>query len=110
MPAVNILIDIHCTRPNWALAYHKDQLLSPPIYRVFVNEDLITERSWLWDDEKLIREEIWAELDPQLAHKIKLQPVLKVAGMAKFKIDNLVVDNSSATLTDFNDLEVSFTI
>lgn len=109
MPAVNILIDIHCVRPSWALEYHKEQLL-PPIYRVYVNEDLITERSWLWDDGKLIREEIWVELDTSTVHKIKLQPVLKVAGMAKFKIDNLVVDNKPAVIQDFNDLEVSFTI
>ena len=109
MAAVNILIDIHCSRPSWALQNHKDQL-PPPIYRVYVNDDLITERSWLWDDEKLIREDIWAELDIAAVHKIKLQPILKLAGMAKFKIDNLVVDNKPGTIRDFNDLEVSFTI
>ena len=81
-----------------------------PIYRIYINNDLITERSWLWDDEKLIREDIWAELDTAAVHKIKLQPILKLAGMAKFKVDNLVVDNKPAVIQDFNDLEVSFTI
>lgn len=109
MAAVNILIDIHCSRPNWALEYHNANVLHP-IYRIYINNDLITERSWLWADENLIREDIWAELDTSAVHKIKLQPILKLAGMAKFKVDNLVVDNKPAVIQDFNDLEVSFTI
>ena len=109
MSAVNILIDIHCARPSWTIIPLNSQILIP-IYRIFVNDDLITERSWLWDDEKLIREEIWVELDPAISHKIKLQPILKAAGTAKFKIDNLVVNDSPAIVQDINDLEVSFTL
>jgi hypothetical protein len=109
MAAVNILIDIHCSRPSWALEQLNANVLFP-IYRIYINNDLITERTWLWDDEKLIRENIWAELDTSAVHKIKLQPILKIAGMARFKVDNLLVDNTPAAIQDFNDLEVSFTI
>ena len=109
MAAVNILIDIQCARPNWALEYHNANALFP-IYRIYINDDLITERSWIWGDEKLIRENIWAELDTSAVHKIELQPILKIVGMARFKIDNLLVDNNPAVIQDFNDLEVSFTI
>jgi hypothetical protein len=112
MSAVNILIDIHCARPNWALEYQKYYIANSqfPIYRIYINNDLITERSWLWGDEHLIREDIWAELDPAAVNKIRLQPILKLAGIAKFKVDNLIVNNSPAVVQDFNDLEVSFTL
>ena len=36
----------------------------PPIYRVYVNDELFTERTWHWPEEFYLREEIQIEAEP----------------------------------------------
>jgi hypothetical protein len=36
----------------------------PPVYRVYINEELFTERTWRWDDEYYLKEEIQIEAEP----------------------------------------------
>ena len=35
-----------------------------PIYRLYVNDELFTERMWLWNDDFYLREEIQIEAEP----------------------------------------------
>lgn len=32
-------------------------------YRLFINDDLLTERDWIWGDSAIIEEEIWVDTD-----------------------------------------------
>jgi hypothetical protein len=36
----------------------------PPIYRVYVNDELFTERTWIWPDDIYLNEEIQIEAEP----------------------------------------------
>jgi hypothetical protein len=36
----------------------------PPIYRVYVNDELFTERTWIWKENFYLREEIQIEANP----------------------------------------------
>lgn len=43
-----------------------------PVYRIYVDGDLITERIWIWDHEHtLIEEQIWVNIEPG-RHEIKV--------------------------------------
>lgn len=36
----------------------------PPNYRVYINDELFTERTWIWQDDVFLREEIQILADP----------------------------------------------
>ena len=43
-----------------------------PVYRIYVDGDFITERSWVWDHEHtLIEEQIWVNIEPG-KHEIRV--------------------------------------
>ena len=46
----------------------------PPIYRVYVNDELFTERTWTWQDDIYLREEIQLFAQPG-EYQIKYQLV-----------------------------------
>ena len=61
----------------------------PPIYRVYINDELFTERTWIWRDGVYLREEIQIEAEPgeydiryelvppNLAELLVTQPVIE---------------------------------
>lgn len=36
----------------------------PPIYRVYINDELFTERTWIWGEDFYLQEEIQINADP----------------------------------------------
>lgn len=61
------------------------------IYRLYVDQDLITERSFIWDKTcQFIRENLILNLDEGL-HTIRIEPVQSPA--AKFQIKCVTVNN-----------------
>ena len=57
-----ILVDIHC---NWEV--------DPPAYRLYVDDDLLTERSYIWRDQ-FVQEHAVVELKPG-THSVRVEPV-----------------------------------
>lgn len=108
MNAVNILIDINCQRPNWVFADITKRFLTP-IYRVYINNNLLTERTWLWDNTTFIQENIWIYAEPASSHTLTIVPILKNPAQAVFSLGNFTV-NSLFTSEQINDLTISFTL
>ena len=80
---VRILCDVHC---EWEGL--------PPIYRVFVNDELFAERTWIWTDcylEELLQ--IEAEPGTYHIHYETVQPCL-----ATLNVSNIRVDHGKATV------------
>ena len=89
---VRVLSDIHC---DWEGL--------PPIYRVFVNDELFTERTWIWDDDAIYLEEmLQIEAEPgeyQIRHEL-VPPHL-----AQLRVENMRVDFGPGTI-DNNRLRI----
>lgn len=118
MPHVNLSIEIHCNFPSWVKSgYHLGNhigdypVFRQPTYRLFVNDDLITERTWIWEDAIYINEDLWVDLSESITHKLIVQPILKNPAQAKFLAFNLQAKNSTLKNKQrINDLEFSFNI
>ena len=62
MAHVSVSVDVYCTRSEGA-----------PSYRVYVDEELLTERSWTWPAyEIFIREQIEVDVEPG-AHRVTIR-------------------------------------
>ena len=104
MNEVNIKVQVHCLKPSWVVAEkHR--------YRLYVNDDMLTERSWIWDINTVIDEDIWVNLQPDTTNLIKLEPVLDpINSMAKFGLMNMLVNNNPVEDIGNEQLEISFKI
>lgn len=68
---------------------------APPRYRCFVNGELFTERTWIWDGMYL--EESLQILGPPDKYEIRYE--LVEPGSAKLKITNLRIESGPAIIT-----------
>ena len=54
-------IEVHCFRPTWVYEENNTQYTNPS-YRIYINNDLVIERNWVWTDTHVITENILVEL------------------------------------------------
>ena len=91
MATVQLTVDVHC-----------DSSTDSPVYRVYVDHDLYTERTWIWSSyDTFIREHLIAELSPG-QHQVRIE---KVRGEGNFTVDRFTLDKVPLILND-----LSFTI
>jgi len=74
-----------------------------PIYRVYVNDELFAERTWLWTTEYL-EEMLQIEAEPG---DYVLRWELVKPHLAQLKIQNVRVDQGPATMSDSNTLRIN---
>ena len=109
MLEVNLIFEVHCQRPPWGII-NPISKFSDSRYRVYVDDDLITERSWIWDNGIKLLENIWLNLENNKEYKLRIDPVVAIPEQAKFKIDNFKITNSNADINKIDDLQVNFTL
>lgn len=109
MLEVNLTFEIHCQRPPWVI---KNPLgnFTDSRYRVYVDDDLITERSWLWDNNIFLKENIWINTSIQTQHILRIKPVVCISEQAMFTVNNLKIVNVQADINKIDDLQVNFTL
>jgi hypothetical protein len=79
MSTVTVEFDLLCIKPND----------SAPVYRVWVNNTLFTERVFRWNtQEKYLRENLTVEFDERQTYDIKIE---KVKGIGEFKVEKIDV-------------------
>lgn len=88
MNEVKLTVDVIC---NW-LGYE-------PTYRIYVDGDLITERTYTWGSEEYVREHIIVVLDSG-SHNIKLEKVKKPGTACDFYLKNFKVNGQDAALVN----------
>lgn len=85
MQDLRIEIDIFC---DWQTEHEA--------YRLYLDDDLYTERTYIWrNPHQWVREILVAELGPGI-HTIKIQPVN--SEFQGFKLANFAIDNKFQTL------------
>jgi hypothetical protein len=105
MSEVNLKFEVHCQRPTWA-RFNVDCKYVDSKYRIYVNNDLIVERSWIWDNNIFLKEDVWVIADQE--YMLELEPVVYIPEQAVFTLDNFQVANFQADSTKINDLQVNF--
>ena len=73
-----------------------------PAYRVYVNDELFAERTWIWHDYYL-NEMLQIEAVPG-EYRVRVEAVQPIGG--KFKTRNYRVDHGDAQWRDTNILEI----
>jgi len=82
---VRVLCDVHC---NWEGL--------PPNYRVFVNDELFTERTWIWEDDAVYLEEmLQIEAEPG---EYLIRHELVPPNLAQLRVENIRVDYGPGTV------------
>ena len=79
---VQVLCDVKCTWEGL-----------PPVYRVYVNDELFTERTWTWDDNYYLEEMIQIEAE---AGKYRIHYELVPPHLAELTVDNFRVEHGPA--------------
>jgi hypothetical protein len=79
-------------------------------YRIYINQDLITERSWIWDNDTFLLENIWIHADKSIEYVLKLESIVIVPEQAKFCLENLKSKNLEITNKAIDDLQINFTL
>lgn len=86
--AIKLVFNIHCQRPSWVFSENNFSL-KEPVYRLYLNSELYTERKWVhMDPGDYIREELWFVGDKGTEYTLKLEPILSMKAQAKFKLSD----------------------
>jgi hypothetical protein len=86
MKETEITVQVHALQPRWI--EHEQ-----PKYRLYVNEDLITERTWIWDSDTYIEESIVIEVPSGVNHNIRLDLIKsKPMDLSQFGLQNLKIN------------------
>lgn len=81
-----ITIEVHCLRPRWA-----DK--EGTIYRLFLNNELMTERTWVWSMKSLIRERFAVDIEKDTDHNLRLEVIrTKPTAMTQLILKNLLLN------------------
>jgi len=103
----NITVEVHCRRPPWSI-HHWEERYRDSRYRIYIDNDLITERTWIWDNTTYLREDLWANLSFLGPHSIRLEPVIHIPDQAKFGLLEFNVANTPVKVLAINPHEISF--
>ena len=124
MSATQISLEVHCLGPSWVQT-EKNR------YRLYINNEMLVERDWIWPTHQYINENIWVDAIPGILNTIKLEPILQTIktynpilapaknelvistesiSIAKFAIKNVHVNSQIISDKDDEQLEVSFHI
>jgi hypothetical protein len=86
MNETSIIIQVHALQPRW-IDYEQ------PKYRVYVNDDLITERTWSWDLNTFIEENMCVDVPSGVSHTIRLELIkTRPMDLAQFGLQNLKIN------------------
>ena len=102
MSEIRITVQVHALQPRWID-------VEKPKYRIYVNDDLFTERTWVWNQQTYIDETLWAELESGISHTVRLELIKSThLDLAQFVLQNLTVNNEPRFDHDGNRSELSF--
>ena len=86
MSEVSLRVQIHCLQPNWV--EHENSR-----YRLYVNDDLITERTWIWPVNTYIEEDLLVDVTERESHIVRLETILdNPRSLTQFGLQNFTVN------------------
>jgi len=82
---------------------HADRIQPDSRYRIYLEDELLTERTWRWDDETYLEEMLQIKAEPGL-YKVSLEKALPTK--TRFTVKNMRVELGDAKIKDNDMLEI----
>ena len=105
----HITVEVHCVRPTWA-KQHWEEKYRDSRYRLYIDDELIIERTWIWDDSTFLQENLWISIDSMPTHTLKLESVTYIPEQAEFSLQSIESVNYSLTTVSTTPTEISFKV
>jgi hypothetical protein len=105
----HIIVEVHCVRPTWA-ELHWDEKYRDSKYRLYVDRDLITERTWIWNNSTFLQENLWVNIDRNFTHTLKLEAVTHIPEQARFSLESMILAKGNLTTLSTTPTEISFKV
>jgi len=103
---VNLTVEVHFEKPT---GFQYDS-----IYRIYVNAELLVERSWIWNSQTFLKENICIEIDANIMHTVSLESFLSIPHnpikLPGFKLENLQSNNEKISIVNFEPQSITFKI
>ena len=101
---VDISVEVHCLQPRWIQSENSK-------YRIYIDDELMTERDWLWDQNTFIQEQMIAEISPNLNHTVRVEVIKsKREHITQLGLRNLIVSGMPQNSWDGHRDNLSFII
>jgi hypothetical protein len=109
MPAVNLTVEVHGYQPEWVFAEQNINYLNSS-YRIYINDELLIERRWAWNNNIVIQENLLVNLLSFSVNQLSLKPVVVDPTQATFILNNFTVVNQPFIFEQINEHAISFTL
>lgn len=72
-----LILGLKCHIPDWikTLTWTDSIMGDDPRYRIYMNDDLLTERTWIWKNDSMIKENIVVDLPLATVNNLSIRPV-----------------------------------
>jgi hypothetical protein len=103
---VNLTVEVHFEKPT---GFQYDT-----IYRIYVNEELLVERSWIWDSQTFLKENICINVNSDTVYTIFLDSILSIPHspikLPGFRLENLQSNDERINIVDCDPQLITFRI
>jgi hypothetical protein len=84
------------------------------IYRIYINEELLVERSWNWDNKTFLKENICIAIDVNKLHQINFESFCllsnRLVKISTLNLQNLQCANEKISIVNFEPQSITFRI
>jgi hypothetical protein len=106
---VSIILEVHIS-----LSEFKNRILSKNTdiqeeYRIYLDDTLMTERSWIWSNDVFIKENMYVNIDLSARHRIRVERV-QDRGNTKFELKNIHSIDQLLDVIYISESEIDFKI
>lgn len=98
MERYRVQFEVDCDMKLWITTGKQNQYLTTPKYRIYANNELITERTWIWQTTYFLDEMFWIEVNSDTVD-IELTEHWLAKNAGSFKISNIRINEKPATFT-----------
>jgi hypothetical protein len=84
----NFTVEVHCKKPDWVNTMVEQNIdkgpshltdlvdtFTKPKYRLYIDNDLIVERDFIWSNETFVKEKVDVTV-PKGTHQIRIDPIV----------------------------------
>jgi hypothetical protein len=99
---ISITVEVHALQPAWID-------VETPKYRLYVNDDLITERTWIWNMQTYIEEYIRVDVMSGISNTIRVELIKsKPMDLSQISLQNLKINGHLKSDSSKHRTELSF--
>lgn len=104
----SLYLDVLCSQAAWATVQGSN--LKSPVYRLYIDEELLIERTWVYGQDDLITEELHLNIELNQFCKIYVELLMQDPDQARFLIRNLRCSTHTVNVRAQTEHSFTFTV